>query len=53
VTTRLITSGVEQARRLKEEHGMEVRASGRVINVDPHAGVIIRLLYAFLVVPGF
>jgi hypothetical protein len=53
VTARLTTTGVEQARRLKEEHGMEVRAIGRVINVDPHAAVIIRMLYALLLVLGF
>lgn len=53
VTASLTTTGVEQARRLKEEHGMEVRARGRVINVDPHAAVIIRMLYALLAVLGF
>ena len=53
VTARLTTTGVEQARRLKEEHGMEVRANGRIINVDPHAAVIIRMSYALLAVLGF
>ena len=53
VTVRLSTSGLEQARRLKEGQGVEVRANGRVINVDPHAGVVIRMLYALFTVLGF
>jgi len=53
VTVRLSTSGLEQARRLKEGQGVEVRANGRVINVDPHAAVVIRMLYALFTVLGF
>ena len=53
VTVRLSTSGLEQARRLKEGRGVEVRATGRVINVDPHAATIIRMLYALITVLGF
>jgi hypothetical protein len=53
VTVRLSTSGLEQARRLKEGQGVEVRASGRVINVDPHAAMVIRMLYAVFTVLGF
>jgi hypothetical protein len=53
VTVGLSTSGLEQARRLKEGQGVEVRANGRVINVDPHAAVVIRMLYAFFTVLGF
>ena len=53
VTVRLTTTGVEQARRLKEGQGVEVRANGRVINVDPHAAVVIRMLYALFTVLGF
>jgi len=52
VTARLSTSGLEQASRLKEGQGVEVRANGRVINVDPHAATIIRMLYAFFTVLG-
>jgi hypothetical protein len=53
VTVRLSTSGLEQARGLKEGQGVEVRANGRVINVDPHAAVVIRMLYALFTVLGF
>jgi hypothetical protein len=53
VTVRLSTSGLEQARRLQEGLGVEVRANGRVINVDPHAAVIIRMLYSFVTILGF
>jgi hypothetical protein len=53
VTVRLSTSGLEQARRLKEGQGVKVRASGRVINVDPHAAMVIRMLYAVFTVLGF
>jgi hypothetical protein len=53
VTVGLGTSGLEQARRLKEGQGVEVRANGRVINVDPHAAVVIRMLYALFTVLGF
>jgi hypothetical protein len=53
VTVRLSTSGREQARGLKEGQGVEVRANGRVINVDPHAAVVIRMLYALFTVLGF
>jgi hypothetical protein len=53
VTIRLSTSGLEQARHLKEGQGVEVRANGRVINVDPHSAVIIRMLYALFTVLGF
>jgi hypothetical protein len=53
VTVSLSTSGLEQARRLKEGQGVEVRASGRVINVDPHAAMVIRMLYAVFTVLGF
>ena len=53
VTARLSTSGLEQARRLKERQGVEVRAHGQVINVDPHAAAAIRMLYALLTVLGF
>jgi hypothetical protein len=53
VTARLSTSGLEQARRLKEGQGVEVRANGRVINVDPHAATVIRMLFAFFTVLGF
>jgi hypothetical protein len=53
VTARLSTSGLEQARGLKEGQGVEVRASGRVINVDPHAAVVVRMLYALFTVMGF
>ena len=53
VTVRLSTSGLVQARRLTEEQGVEVRASGRVINVDPHAAAVIRMLYALFTMPGF
>jgi hypothetical protein len=53
VTVRLSTSGLEQARRLKERQGVEVRANGRVINVDPHAAIVIRMLYALFTVLGF
>jgi len=53
VTVRLSTSGLEQARRLKERQGVEVRASGQVINVDPHAATVIRMLFALFTVLGF
>lgn len=53
VTIRLSTSGLEQARDLKEGQGVKVRANGRVINVDPHATVVIRMLYALFTVLGF
>ena len=53
VTVRLSTSGLEQARHLKDGQGVEVRANGRVINVDPHAAVVIRMLYALFTVLGF
>jgi hypothetical protein len=53
VTVRLNTSGLEQARRLKEGKDVAVHAKGRVINVDPHAAVVIRMLYAFVTVLGF
>ena len=53
VTIRLSTSGLEQARDLKEGQGVKVRANGRVINVDPHAAVVIRMLYALFTVLGF
>jgi len=53
VTVRLSTSGLEQARHLKDGQGVEVRAIGRVINVDPHAAVVIRMLYALFTVLGF
>jgi hypothetical protein len=53
VTVSLSTSGLEQARGLKEGQGVEVRASGRVINVDPHAAMVIRMLYAVFTVLGF
>jgi hypothetical protein len=53
VTARLSTSGLEQARRLKEGQGVEVRANGRVINVDPHAATVIRMLYTLITVLGF
>jgi hypothetical protein len=53
VTARLSTSGLEQARRLKEGRGVEVRANGRVINVDPHAATVIRMLYALFTMLGF
>jgi len=53
VTARLSTSGLEQARHLKEGQGVEVRASGRVIHVDPHAAVIIRMVYALFPLLGF
>ena len=53
VTVRLSTSGLEQARRLKEGQGVVVHANGRVINVDPHAAVMIRMLYALFTVLGF
>jgi len=53
VTARLSTSGLEQARYLKEGQGVEVRASGRVIHVDPHAAVIIRMVYALFSLLGF
>jgi len=53
VTVRLGTSGLEQARRLKEGQGMEVRANGRVINVDPHAAIVIRMLFALFTLLGF
>ena len=53
ITVRLSTSGLEQARRLKEGQGVEVRANGRVINVDPHAATVTRMLYAFITVLGF
>ena len=53
VTARLSTSGLEHARRLKERQGVEVRANGRVINVDPHAATVIRMLYAVFMLLGF
>ena len=53
VTVRLSTSGLEQARRLIEGKNVEVHAKGRVIKVDPHAAVVIRMLYAFTTVLGF
>jgi hypothetical protein len=53
VTARLSTSGLEQARHLKEGQGVEVRANGRVIHVDPHAATVIRMLYALFTVLGF
>jgi hypothetical protein len=52
VTVKLSTSGLEQARRLKEGQGVVVRANGRIINVDPHAAVIIRMLYTLFTVLG-
>jgi hypothetical protein len=52
VTVRLSTSGLEQARRLKEGQGVVVRANGRVLNVDPQAAVMIRMLYALFTVLG-
>ena len=52
VTARLSTSGLEQARRLKEKQVVVVRANGRVINVDPHAATVIRMLYALFTVMG-
>jgi hypothetical protein len=53
VTVRLNTSGLEQAKRLQEGKDVAVRAKGRVINVDPHAAVVIRMLYAIVTVLGF
>jgi hypothetical protein len=53
VTARLSTAGLAQARRLKAGQGVEVRANGRVINVDPHAAVVTRMLYALFTVLGF
>lgn len=53
VTVRLSTAGLEQARRMKEGKGVEVHANGRVLNVDPHAAVVIRMVYAFFTVLGF
>jgi len=53
VTVRLSTTGLAQARRLKEGKAVEVRANGRVINVDPHATVLIRMVYAIFTVLGF
>jgi len=52
VTARFSTSGLERARRLQEGQGVEVHATGRVINVDPQAAVLIRMLYAFVAVLG-
>jgi hypothetical protein len=52
VTVTLGTSGLEQARRMKEGQGVAVHASGRVINIDPHASVFIRMLYALFTVLG-
>jgi hypothetical protein len=53
VTVSLSTSGLDQARRLKEGQGVEVRANGPVINVDPHATIVVRMLYALFTVLGF
>jgi hypothetical protein len=53
VTVRLSTSGLEQAKYIKEGQGVEVRANGRVVNVDPHAATVIRMLYALFTVLGF
>jgi hypothetical protein len=53
LTARLSTAGLEQARRLQAGQGVAVLANGRVINIDPHAATVIRMLYALITVLGF
>jgi hypothetical protein len=51
VTVKLQTSGLGDARALA--HGdTKVQASGRVLNVDPHAATLIRFFYAMMGVLG-